>query len=178
MGSKASSATSTETNNLALDASRVNGEGSQIFDSIIVDPSDEVMKKMISEHKAAFEVMMTNNTIQLSSLLDLGAQVLQLADTSQIRLEGMAYNQLATGVDMLREQMALGRYVIDFVDMSVNRGFDLVENLADGTDDRIAQALDLVAEVKTDDAQDMVLIVGGIIAVFGLGAMYLLGRKQ
>ncbi|MCD9147868.1 hypothetical protein [Pseudophaeobacter flagellatus] len=178
MGSKASSATSTETNNYAMDLSATNGSGTQILDSIIVDPSDQVMMKTIEGHKAAFEVMMTNSSVQLSELLTLGSEIMTLADNQQIRLEGANYHMLDTGVRMLKEQMDAGKYVIDFVDMSTNRTFDLAEQLTNDSSSAVEQALEIVGDVKASTTTDMVQAISAFMVIFGLGALYLITRNK
>lgn len=102
MGSGATTTTDTETNNLALDASSTNGEGVQILDSIIVDPSDTVMIETIKQHRATFEVMTHQNTIQLENLLTLGSEIIKLADNQSIRMDDFAYKQLESGLEYLK----------------------------------------------------------------------------
>ena len=149
-----------------------------ILDSIIVDPSDKVMVDTIRQHTAAFEVMMSNSTVQLGDMLSLGSEILKLADSQQIRLEGANYHMLETGVTMLREQMEAGKYVLDLVDMSANRTFDLAENVAANQADGLSQALEIVSDVKTETTSEMVKSVAAFMVIFGLGALYMITRKE
>lgn len=179
MGSKSSSqaSTKTETNNLALDQSSTVRDGLQILDSIIVDPSDKVMVKTIEQHKAAFEVLTTQGTIQLAEMLTLGSELLRLTDAQQIRMAAAQYHMLETGVRMLEEEMKLGKYVVDLVDLSANRTFDLAEKVHETSSDGLSQALALVGDVKSDTTSEMVKSVSTLMVVFGLGALYLTTRN-
>lgn len=177
VGSSSDAETNTETNNLALDARTTNGTGTQIIDSIIVDPSDEVMIATIREHTAVFDVLMTNSTIQLIELLDLGKTVLSLADNQQIRMEEAGYLMLDQGVRMLELQRQQGKYVINFVEHATTLTFDLAGQVAGGSDERLEQALDLVAEVKTGGYASTLETVSTLMIIFGLGALYLTTRR-
>ena len=163
---------------MALDYSSTNGDGLQILDSIVVDPSDKVMIETINQHKAAFEVMMSNTTVQLGDMLALGSEVLKLADSQQIRLEGANYHILESGVRMLKEQMAQGKYVIDFVDAATSHTFNLAENVAERNADGLEQALQLVGDVKAETTSEMVKAVSAFMVIFGLGALYMITRKS
>lgn len=180
MGSESQSATttSTTTNNLAMDYSSTNGDGLQILDSIVVDPSDKVMIETINQQKAAFEVMMSNSTVQLGEMLTMGSEILKLADSQQIRLEGANYQILESGVRMLQDQMAAGKYVIDLVDLSANRTFDLADNVATRQADGLEQALALVGDVKTETTSELVKSVSAFMVIFGLGALYMITRNR
>lgn len=176
MGSNSKSDTTTTTQTTTMDASLTNGEGVQILDSIIVDASPDVVKETVKQVGASFEVMMAEDTIQLQSLLDLGSQLLGLADTQQIRLEGQAYHQLESGVRMLEAQQAAGKYVIDLVDETATRTFNLADSVTGGNHDLTAQALDLVKQVKTESYSDTLQTVTFFMIVFGLGAIFMLQK--
>ncbi len=177
MGSRARSTSTSETNSLALDASATNGEGNQILDSIIIDPSDTVMIETINQHRATFQTMMSENTIQLEGLLDLGTDVLRLADAQQVNMHAFAYQQLQTAMQFLEASKAEGKYVIDFAAQAVGQSFSLAGDVVNGNQDGLNKALDLVAQVKTSDAQQTVTTLALLVTVFGLGGMYLLTQK-
>jgi len=177
VGSDSTSSTSNETNNLAMDASLTNGEGALIFDSIITDASDELVKETIQQHRATFDVLMSQSTIQLEGLLDMGRDIITLADENQIRLEGFAYQQLANGVRFLEVAKEQGKFVIDFADRQAARAFELAEGSQNNNTHVARAALDIAADVKTGDQLEMVQTVAALIVVFGLGGLYLLTRN-
>ncbi len=177
MGSKASAATTTSTTNLALDRSATVGEGTAILDSIIVDPSDTVMIETIAQHRATFETLTANSTIQLEEILNVGSQVLELADRQQVRLEGMIYEQLRTGVEFLETAKEQGKFVVEFAELVVSDSFNLAGSVVDDNSDLAAQALDIARSVKTGDQGSMVKYVTTLIAVFGVAAIYLSTRE-
>jgi len=148
---------SQETNQLALDKSVTTGQGSAILDSIIVDPSDQVLIETMNGHKAAFEVMMSNSTLQLDEMLGLG----------------FMYQQLKSGVEFMKQQKEAGKYVIELADSTVNQAFEFSTGVSDGNKSITEQALELVADVKTDSTQKTLLTVATLLTVFGLGAIYL-----
>lgn len=157
-GSSSSDASVEETNNLAIDRSATIGEGTGIFDSIIIDPSDEVMIRTIEEHRATFEVLTKNSTIQLVELLDLGKDVLKLAEGQQIRMDAFGYQQLKTGVEYLQKMNEQGKYVIDFADRAVEQSYNLS-----------SQALQIVADTNSDT--DMMKILSSTIAAVAIAAI-------
>lgn len=171
--SKSSSSTTTETNNLALDRSSTMRDGQQILDSIVVDPSDDVLKDTIASHEAAFEVLTKNSTFQLDELLDMGSDILDLADRSQIRLEGQAYAQLREGMKMLEAERKQGKYLIDLTDEIQSNTFDLAGEVASGNDRRLEQALGIVANVKDADPVQAAASMAFLMTVLALGAIYL-----
>lgn len=178
MGSKSSKSTKTETNNLALDRSATVSEGTAIMDAVIVDPSDEVMVATIREHRATFAEMTAASTVQLDKMLGLGSEVLRLVDSGQAELRGMAYEQLRTAVQVMEGAKETGAYAIDFAETAVVESFNLAGDVTSATDDRLAQALDLVSEVKTGDSGDLVKSLTTTIALFGVVAIYLATRKK
>lgn len=148
------------------------------MDAVIVDPSDTVMIETMREHRATFAELTAASTVQLDKLLTLGGDVLKLVDSGQAGLQGMAYEQLRTGVQMMEAAKAQGAYAIDFAEIVVTESFNLAGDVTSATDDRLAQALDLVSEVKTGDSGDLVKSLTTTIALFGVVAIYLATRKS
>lgn len=179
MGSDANSttSTSTDTNNLAVDAASTNGAGVQILDSIIVDPSDVATVKMIQEHRAAFEVLMTQGTFQLGDMLDLGEKVLHLVDSQAAQLNDLAYDTLKRSVDALKSAQAEGRFVMSVIQDVSDRSFDLADEVTDANSLTTARALDIVADVKTDSYAQTFTTATAFMAVFGIAAIWLTTRK-
>ncbi len=132
----------------------------------------------MNQVRAAFDVMTSENTIQLDHLLSLGKDVLKYADNASLSLNEGMYHILDTSVRQLEAQMAQGAYVIDFVDNSANRTFDLAGSVAGANDDRLEQALDLVAEVKTEGYAQTLETVSTLMVIFGLGALWLTTRND
>lgn len=181
MGSKSKSKSSTRTttnhNNFAMDASATNGEGLQILDSIVVNSDAAVVTETINAHAATFETMMAESTIQLDQLLGLGTDLLTMADRQQISFQDGYYKQLETGVQLLQEARADGKYVIDFVDMATNRTFNLADDVVEGNQDFTTQALELVADVKTENYADSLRTISTLMVVFALGSLWIINRK-
>lgn len=173
MGSKNHDEVEVKTKNKALDKSSTNGAGNQILDSVIVDPSDKVMKKAMKQIGASFEVMMEGDKAKLEDLLGLGEKLLNLVDTQAVRMEGFAYKQLESGIDLLRDAKKQGAYVIDFAQHTTDRGFDLVGDLAEGSIDQSSRALELVADVKSRDPLNHLTLMTLFVLAFGLGGIYL-----
>lgn len=166
MGSRSASEQTSNTNQLALDRSATLGEGQQILDSIIVDPSDQVMMETIAQHRATFETLTANSTFQLTNLLDMGMDILNLADAQQVRLEGLAYQQLEDSVEFLNAAKDQGQYVIDFAAEAQEQSYELSE-----------RAFDLVADVKTSDFSSTLKVLALFFMGTALGTVYLSGRK-
>ena len=178
MGSKARSDTTTETNNLALDQSTTVGEGTAILDSIVIDGDNLTTQKIVSEHRAAFEVLTKQSSVQLESLLYLGEDILKMAKDGQISMADQQYHLLDTGVQMLADQRAQGKYVLDFVDVAAGRTFDLADKITTQNQDTTTRALEIVADVKSGDFSDTLKAVTTLMALFALGAIYLSTRDD
>jgi len=178
MGSNSSSETATDTDNVAIDDSSTMGDGIQILDSIIVDPSDKVLVETVKQTKAAFVEMMSGSNVQLTKLLELASGVLEMVDTQQVALTGIQYEQLRSGVQFLELQKEQGRYLIEFADSATSKSFNLAENVVEGNAGALDRALDIVAEVKTNNRTDTLKAVATIISLFGLGAIYLATKGE
>lgn len=176
MGSNATDEKYTETNNVAIDQSATVGEGVQILDSIVVSSDAPLVKAVVDKHAAAFEVLTKQSTIQLEELLYLGTEVLDLAKDGQISMADQQYHMLETGVKMLQDQREQGKYVIDFVDGATNHAFNLAQSVSSNQNDTVTRALDIVADVKTGDYSDTLKSVTTLMAVFALGAMWLVTK--
>ncbi len=177
-GSSSSARSNQETNNLALDRSATISEGMGIFDSIIESTSDEVAIRTVEEMRAAFSVMTSTNTVQLSNLLELGQGIMAMHDTQNLQMSSNALRQLETGLDMLSQAHDGNKYVIDLVETSQTRTFDLAEGVTDGQQDLTAQALEIVSDVKTDGTKDAMQTMAMLVAVFGLGAIWLTTKDR
>lgn len=175
MGSKSQAIdqTSTSTTNLALSRDAITESGTQILDSIIVDPSDEALKAMVGSLEADFRVLVSGQTANLQGIVELGQKVLDLADRGQVQMAGVAQNTLRASLDWMKEQVELGKYVVDFTQRSVDKSYDLAGRAIANNNDALARALDITADVKTGDFAATLKSITTIIAVFALGAIYL-----
>ena len=117
MSSKSNETVKDETQNVAIDRRAVQEQGQQVLDSIIIDPSDEVMRDMLTSLEAQWRTMVEGNALNLVEVLGFGDRLVELADTSQITIDGVADSVLKNGLAQI-EAMA--------------RNGDLVVRLADG----------------------------------------------
>jgi len=179
MGSKSSSTkqTTSNTTNMALDRSTTVRDGTAILDSIIVDPSDEVMKAAMSELRAGFQVMTGNSTFQISEVAGLAKKLLGLIDTAQVSTTDLGYQQLGYALDFLDASQESGALVFSMTEEIVSQSFDFAsenQNLSNGLTEN---ALEIVADVKTSDFSSTVKSVTTLVLLFGLGGLYLLTNK-
>lgn len=177
MGSSSSKATNTDTNNLAVDRSATLQEGTQILDSIIVDNADKVLIKTIEQHRAAFEVLASNSSIQLGEMGALAEKVLDLADTQQVTMQKAGYDQLKAAVEFIKSAQKQGKYIMEFAELATAKSFDLSTEVVGNQNDRLDQALDLVADVKTSSYSETLKMLSLVFLTFGLGAIYLTRDK-
>lgn len=175
MGSKSNSTDQTTTTQTAINVSRdaMTESGTQILDSIIVDPSDETMKQLIASLNANFEVLMSGSKVGMQQVIDLGKDVLDLTDKNQIQMAGMAQASLRQSLDWMQEQQAAGKYVIDFASSAVDQSYDFSGKALEQSADALKRALDITADVKTGDFNDTLKSISTIVMIFALGAIYL-----
>lgn len=175
MGSKSNAVDTTTTNNTSLQLSRdaITESGTQILDSIIVDPSDATMKALIDSMQADFEVLVSGQKAGIAQIIDLGKTVLDMADKNQIELAGMAHATLRNSLDWMREQQAMGRYVIDFTADTVKQSYDFAGAALDQNGSALKQALDIAADVKTGDFADTLKSISTTVMIFALVAIYI-----
>lgn len=178
MGSKSASVDTTTTTQTALNYSRdaMTDSGTQILDSIIVDPSDETMKSLIASLGANFEVLMSGSKVGMQQIIDMGKEVLGLADKNQIQMAGLAQTTLRTSLDWMQEQQAAGKYVIDFSADAVKQSYDFSGKALEQSNDALKRALDITADVKTGDFNNTLKSISAIVMIFALGAIYLSRR--
>lgn len=148
-------------------------EGNQILDSIVVDPSDEVMRDMIGQLGASFEVLMSGSRASMSDILGLGNHVLDLADRNQIEMSGMAQSTLRASVDWLEQMADQGKFVIDFAGAAVTQSYDFAGSVVDGNQSLAEKALSLAADVKTGDYSDTLKSIAAMTMLFALGALFI-----
>lgn len=175
MGSKSKATDTTNTSNTAVNVSRdaITESGTQILDSIIVDPSDETMKQLVSSFQANFEVLVSGNKAGMQQIIDLGTEVLGLADRNQIEMAGLAQTTLRTSLDWMKEQQEMGRYVIDFSTEAVEQSYDFAGKAQDQSNAALNRALDIAADVKTLDFTNTLKSISTLVMVFALGAIYM-----
>ncbi len=170
--------TSNTTTNLALSRDAINQSGTQILDSIIVDPSDEVMKKMVDGLQASFEVMVSGNKVGMDQIVSLGEEVLRLADQNQITMAGVHQSTLRANIDWMKNQMEMGKYVIDFSSAAVSQSYDFAGDALQQNSKALERALDLAADVKTGDHSEIMKFVVSTVTLFALAAMYLATKRK
>lgn len=175
MGSKSNSTANNTTNQTAVSVSRdaMTQSGTQILDSIIVDPSDKTMQALIGSLDANFEVLMSGSKVNVQEVMDLGKQVLSLADKNQIQMAGVAQTTLRTSLDWMAEQQAMGKYVLDFSAEAVSQSYDFSGKALQQSSDALKRALDITADVKTGDFADTLKSISTLVMLFSLGAIYL-----
>ncbi|QYZ71222.1 hypothetical protein [Neotabrizicola shimadae] len=147
--------------------------GTQILDSVIVDPSDEVMKALIGQLGASFEVLMSGQRASMSDLLGLGRQVLDLADRNQIEMAGMAQSTLRASIDWMEQMVEQGKFVIDFASEALSTSYDFAGSVVDGNQTLAEKALALAADVKTGDYSDTLKSMAAMTMLFALGALFI-----
>lgn len=179
MGSKSTTVDQTSTNTTAVSLSRdaITESGTQILDSVIIDPSDETMKALIGSLGANFEVLVSGQKAGLGSLLDMGSEVLDLVNRNLIGMETMAQNTLRQSVEWLKEQQEMGRNVIDLSANVADRGFDFAGNALDANSSALQRALDITADIKTGDFTDTLKSMTVIVTVFAAVAIWLAKGK-
>ncbi|NOR63024.1 MAG: hypothetical protein GQ535_11105 [Rhodobacteraceae bacterium] len=173
MGSKADKAIQADTNNVAVDRSVTTGTGTSIMDSIVIDPSDEVMIASLEQMRASFEVLMSGTRTNLEEVLGLGTDVMQLVDDQSIRMDDWAYEQLRTSMEYLEAEREEGKFIIDLTDDLAERSYNLAGDAVEGSQDATLRALDLVAEVKTGNSKDTIQTVTIAFTLMALGAIWL-----
>lgn len=178
MGSSSQQATTTTNNNLAVDASATLGEGQQIFDSVIVDASPDVVKAAMQEMAGSFEVMMGQNSANLNDVVIMAETVMGYANAGQVELTGAAYKQLESGLEFLTQAQEQGKAVLELARDTQAQSFGLAEDVVDGNDERLAQALELVADVRAPDSVTMVRLVSFTIMASVLGALLIITRNR
>jgi len=171
MGSSSQSATDTETNNLALDKSATLGEGQQILDSVIIDPSDKVMISAFNKLEAGFQVLTSNSTLQMGDMIGLAEELMTLTENQSVRMDNAAAMQLKSGLDYLKVQQEGGKYVIELADHTTEQAFGLAKGIAANNSDLSSQALDLVKDIKTSDYTQTLKTLAVYMGIFGLAAM-------
>jgi len=175
MGSKSSSSNKTDNNQTAIDKSTAITEGVGLFDSAIttIDPSDTVLVETVQQHRAAFEVLTDNSTVQLTQVLDLARDVETLHRDEKIQLDERNYGFLQDSIAFLEGERKNGKYVLELADLTSQRSFNLAENVVEGNSDIVSRSLDLVGEVRTDSTGETLKIMVTVMALFGLAAIYL-----
>lgn len=171
MGSSSSQATNTDTNNLALDRRATLGEGMQLLESVIVDPSDTVMVAAMRDLKAGFEVLTSNSTIQLADLLGFADQLSTLAENQSVRMDAASAMQLSSSIQFLEAAQESGKAVISLASETIGTAFDFAEDVASDNSDLSIRALDLVKDIKTSDYTATLKTLAVFMSVFGLAAM-------
>lgn len=175
VGSKSSAVDTNTTNNTSLQLSRdaITESGTQILDSIIVDPSDATMKALIASMEADFEVLVSGQKAGIGQLIDLGKEVLNLADKNQITMADMSQTTLRNSLAWMEEQQAMGRYVIDFSANTVKQSYDFAGDALSQNGAALKQALDIAADVKTGDFADTLKSISTAVMIFALVAIYI-----
>ncbi len=179
MGSKSTTtdATSTTTQTTILDRKAVQQQGMQILDSVIVDPSDTVMVRAMENLRAGFLDASERNTTTVGNFMALAVQLLSLADKGQVRMNEFGYQALVNARNALEAMENTGALVVKLADAAIGDSFDLAEKVAAFQQQAQRDALEIVAETKTGDYSDSLKIISGMVMLFSLASLYIVGKK-
>jgi hypothetical protein len=144
MPSKSQEAVETQTTNHAVDERMVVEQGNAIRDSIIQNNDPEVIEASLRPLLAAWEQQSRNGNLNLVELTSLAQKLSEQVAKSQINLSGQAEKQLSAGLKSFSGLLAQNKLNIS-----------LIEGVAERASDSTAQALELVADVKTGDFADL-----------------------
>ena len=170
MSSKSNETVKDETQNVAIDRRAVQEQGQQVLDSIIIDPSDEVMRDMLTSLEAQWRTMVEGNALNLVEVLGFGDRLVELADTSQITIDGVADSVLKNGLAQIEAMARNGDLVVRLADGLAGQALDVAQDATEA-------ALDVVAEVKTADFADNLKTISTTVMLFALAAMYMTTKR-
>ena len=170
MGSSSSEQVQDTTNNLAVDRRVVQEEGTQVLGNVTFDQSNTAIAEYMQGLTAQWEVMVSNNKLNLLEVSRMGGKLLDLVDTSQVKMSDLAYSTLKNGLRQFDAMIRQGDMVLEFAE-------DVSTKALDVTSDTTAGAFDLVAEVKTGNFSESLQNLTIIMAAFALGAIYLATKE-
>jgi hypothetical protein len=162
MSSKSEEKVTTQTENIAVDRRMVLENGQQVIDSVINDNSPEAIKASLGPLVAAWQTMVSGNSLNLFEVTQLASDLMGQVNRSQVNLNDTAQDILQAGLDEFDGLLKQNRLTVDLVDGISDRSFDQSD-----------KALDLLAEVKTGDFADL----SKAIMLFALAALYITARK-
>ncbi|DBA35670.1 TPA_inf: hypothetical protein gp_07 [Marinomonas phage YY] len=165
MGSDARETSESNTSNVAVDASSTNGSGVQILDSIIVDPSDQVLVSMVDGFKNTFATLMGGSSVQLDSLIGLGNSVLELIDSGNAEMAASQRLMLQANVAYMQSAKAQGKEAFELARDVASDGFDLAELVATAQDGRLSQALEIVSDASGESKHIVNIALAGFAAL-------------
>ncbi len=166
MSSRSQEAVTDASEMTTIDRRAVLETGTQVVDSIVYDTAPEAIRETMDALKASWQTMVQGNALNLVEVLDMGQEVLSLADRSQVKMDGLARDTLKNGLDQFELMIRQG-----------NLSVELVENIAgkaiDANTDLSRDALELVADVKTGDYADNLKTMTFAVMGFALLAMWM-----
>lgn len=175
--SNTTDATSPVTTTHILDRKAVQGQGQQILDSVIIDPSDEVSIAAMRALQAGFLDTTERNAGTVKSFLDMALDLLNLADRGQVQIAETGYRALTNARDNLETLENQGKFVIEFASDVSDASFDMVNRVAEFQAEAQREALQIVSDAKTGDFSASLKTLSGMVMIFALGAIYL-ARKS
>jgi len=180
MGSKSQSSQSNadKTTSTALQRDNVLQTGTQIADSIVIDPSDVTMKAMIDSFKAQFETLVAGNAASTAEAAKLAKSVLDLADRNQVEMSQFGYNSLKSAIEFMDTQLEQGKFMLDFQGVLANESYNLAGKVVGQQGDTVDKALGILSNVKTGDFADTFKTLSGYVLMFTLAALYLSLRSK
>ncbi len=163
MSSESDEKVNTSTQNVVTDRRLVLENGKQIVDSLVTDNSPEAIGAAVGPMVAAFQTMLSGNSLNLFEVTKLGSDLVNQIDRSQVNINDAAYKTLKTGLAEFEGLLDQNQLTVDLVDNFAERSFDQSD-----------RALELMAQVKTGGIADL----SKTIMVFALLALYITSRGR
>jgi hypothetical protein len=170
VSSKSDEQVETSTNNVVTDRRLVLENGKQIVDSLVTDNSPEAIKAAIGPMVAAWQTMISGNNLNLFEVTQLGSDLVNQIDRSQVKINDAAYQTLKIGLAEFEGLLDQNQLTVDLVDDFATRSFDQSDRALEQSD----RALELMAQVKTGGMADL----SKTIMVFALLALYITSRGR
>ncbi len=166
MSSRSQEAVTDASEMVTIDRRAVLETGTQVVDSIVYDTAPEAIRETMDALKAAWQTMVHGNALNLVEVLEMGQEVLNLADRSQIQMEGLARETLKNGMDQFEAMIRQGTFSVEVVENIAGKAIDANSDIS-------RNALELVADVKTGDYADNLKTMTFAVMAFALLAMWM-----
>lgn len=156
-----------------LDRKAVQGQGTQILDSVIYDPSDEVVKRAMDSLQAGLFDLTERNSVTVKSFLDMTMELMGLADKGQVQMSEFGYKALTNARDQLEAMENQGAFVIKMAEGTVDRSFDLASQVATFQAQAQRDAMEILGETRTADFSDNLKTLTAMVMLFALASLWL-----
>lgn len=180
MSSKADATdqTTSSTTTQVLDRRAVLERGNQLLDNVFYSADDKVIRAAMGEFRAMLANMQAGQNVTISSMDKALGKVLDFANKGQVQVSAFAMQALEKARAELRDISDKGHDLVLLADKTTGQAMTMAQKVAEDQAKNQSIALEILADTKTGDFNDLTKSLAGMMMVFILAGLFILKKGE